>query len=91
MPDLLCEKSGHVAHVMLSRPERLNAISPDILAAPTRVLEGADRDREVRAIVLTGAGRGFCGGLDPKDTAAGKGIASIAALRGTLRFAAHGK
>ena len=75
MPDLSYEKSGHIARVTLNRPERLNAISFEMLEALTQALEDADRDREIRAIVLTGAGRGFCSGLDLKDTAAGKGIA----------------
>jgi enoyl-CoA hydratase/carnithine racemase len=74
MPDLLYEKNGHVARITLNRPERLNAISVEMLDGLTHALEDADRDREVRAIVLTGAGRGFCSGLDLKDTAAGKGI-----------------
>ena len=74
MPDLLYEKSGHVARVTLNRPDRLNAISVEMLELLTKALEDADRDRDVRAIVLTGAGRGFCSGLDLKDTAQGKGI-----------------
>jgi enoyl-CoA hydratase/carnithine racemase len=74
MPDLLYEKNGHVARITLNRPERLNAISVEMLEGLTRALEDADRDRQVRAIVLTGAGRGFCSGLDLKDTAEGKGI-----------------
>lgn len=74
MPDLLYEKTGHVGRVTLNRPDRLNAISPAMLEEMTRALEDADRDRDVRVIVMTGAGRGFCSGLDLKDTAEGKGI-----------------
>lgn len=74
MPDLLYEKTGHVGRVTLNRPDRLNAISPAMLEDLGRALEEADRDRDVRAIVMTGAGRGFCSGLDLKDTAEGKGI-----------------
>lgn len=74
MPDLLYEKHGHIARITLNRPERLNAISVEMLELLTKALEDADRDREVRAIVLTGAGRGFCSGLDLKDTMEGKGI-----------------
>jgi len=75
MPDLLYEKTGHVARVTLNRPDRLNAISFEMLELLTQALEDADRDRDVRVILLTGAGRGFCSGLDLKDTAEGKGIA----------------
>lgn len=53
-----------VAVVTLNRPERLNAVDDTIRAAfPARMAEAADRD-DVRAIVLTGAGRGFCAGAD---------------------------
>ncbi len=77
MPDLLYEKTTpHVARITLNRPDRLNAISVEMLELLTSALEDADRDREVRVIVLTGAGRGFCSGLDLKDTAQGKGIAA---------------
>jgi enoyl-CoA hydratase/carnithine racemase len=74
MADLLVERDGHVAVVTLNRPDRLNAISVPMLASFSEALLEADRDPEVRAIVLTGAGRGFCAGLDLKDVAAGTGI-----------------
>lgn len=83
MADLLYEKSGHVGRITLNRPDRLNAISPQMLEEMTRALEEADRDRDVRVIVMTGAGRGFCSGLDLKDTAEGKGIGG--ALGGGVR------
>ena len=80
MPDLLYEKSGHIARLTLNRPERLNAISFEMLEEFTRALLDADADGEVRCIVLTGAGRGFCSGLDLKDAAAGKGIGGAGVL-----------
>ncbi len=53
-----------VGVVTLNRPERLNAVDDTLRAAfPARMAEAADRD-DVRAIVLTGAGRGFCAGAD---------------------------
>jgi enoyl-CoA hydratase/carnithine racemase len=74
MPDLLYEKSDHIGVISLNRPERLNAISLDMLTALTTVLSEADSDGSVRVLILTGAGRGFCSGLDLKDAAEGKGI-----------------
>jgi enoyl-CoA hydratase/carnithine racemase len=52
----------------------MNAISVEMLTALGQRLTEYDRDSDVRAIVLTGEGRGFCSGLDLKDTAAGSGI-----------------
>jgi len=74
--DLLYEVSGHIATITLNRPERLNAISGPMLESFSRVFRDADADRNVRVIILTGAGRGFCAGLDLKDLTAGTGIGS---------------
>ena len=72
--DLLYEVADGIATITLNRPERLNAITLPMLASLSTALRDADLDREVRVIVLTGAGRGFCAGLDVKDLAAGTGI-----------------
>jgi enoyl-CoA hydratase/carnithine racemase len=74
--DLLYEIDSHVATITLNRPDRLNAISGPMLESLSQALRDADRDREVRIIVITGAGRGFCAGLDLKDLTAGTGIGS---------------
>jgi enoyl-CoA hydratase/carnithine racemase len=74
MDELLYEKADGIARITLSRPERLNAITVPMLERLTEVLEDADQDDSVRAIILTGAGRGFCSGLDLKDAAAGRGL-----------------
>ncbi len=84
--DLLYEVSDSVATITLNRPDRLNAISGPMLESLSRALRDADLDRDVRVIVLTGAGRGFCAGLDLKDLTAGTGIgagdgAGLAAAR----------
>lgn len=55
---------GAVAVVTLNRPDRLNAIVPGMGDAYAERLFEADRDPAVRAIVVTGAGRGFCSGAD---------------------------
>jgi enoyl-CoA hydratase/carnithine racemase len=72
--DLLVEKHNHVGVLTLNRPDRMNAISVEMLTSFNEALRQFDDDKDVRAIILTGAGRGFCSGLDLKDTAAGRGI-----------------
>ena len=74
--ELLVERDGPIAVLTLNRPDRMNAISGPMLDALSRAIVEADRDPEVRVIVLTGAGRGFCAGLDLKDAAEGRGIGS---------------
>ena len=68
--DLLYDVSDGIATITLNRPERLNAISGGMLASFSRAFREADLDSNVRAIILTGAGRGFCAGLDLKDQGA---------------------
>jgi enoyl-CoA hydratase/carnithine racemase len=72
--EVLVERDGHVATLVLNRPDRLNAISGPMLEQLSQRLLELDADREVRVIVLTGAGRGFCAGLDLEDAASGAGI-----------------
>src|SRR3989304_23101 len=61
------------------------------LASLSGALREADLDREVRVIVLTGAGRGFCAGLDLKDTAAGTGIGGDGANLALARLGPAGR
>ncbi|WP_017593537.1 enoyl-CoA hydratase-related protein [Nocardiopsis potens] len=61
---VLRELDGGVLVLTLNRPERLNAWTPAMEERLFDLLEEADSDPEVRAIVLTGAGRGFCAGAD---------------------------
>jgi enoyl-CoA hydratase/carnithine racemase len=72
--ELRYEKDGAIATLTLNRPERLNAITGPMLAALSDALVDADADPAVRVIVLTGAGKGFCSGLDLKEASAGQGI-----------------
>lgn len=65
------EEAGDGVRVLvLDRPERLNAIVPALIEDLVAALQEANRDRDVRAIVLTGAGRAFCSGADLKDESA---------------------
>lgn len=71
---VVSERVGRVAVITLNRPERLNTISGVMLEQLSAALLDADRDPSVRAVVLTGAGRGFCAGLDLEDQTAGDGL-----------------
>jgi enoyl-CoA hydratase/carnithine racemase len=62
--EVLYVVADHVATITLNAPERMNTISGPMLDQLSRRLLQADADRSVRCIVLTGAGRAFCAGLD---------------------------
>jgi enoyl-CoA hydratase/carnithine racemase len=53
-----------IATITFNRPEKLNALLPDMIHTYSDLLTFADQDPEIRAIVVTGAGRGFCSGAD---------------------------
>ena len=65
--DLLYEIDDHVATITLNRPDRMNAINGPMLEALSAQLVACQKDTNVRAIILTGAGRGFCAGLDLQE------------------------
>ncbi|MFC4503438.1 MULTISPECIES: crotonase/enoyl-CoA hydratase family protein [Streptomyces] len=58
------ETADGILTVTLDRPEKLNAFSPQMMRDLLDVLDAADADDDVRVIVVTGAGRGFCAGAD---------------------------
>lgn len=62
--NLLYSKAGPVLTITLNRPEALNAISPGLEQELHAALDAADADQEIRAIIVTGAGRAFSAGYD---------------------------
>ncbi|AHG89247.1 Enoyl-CoA hydratase/isomerase [Gemmatirosa kalamazoonensis] len=60
-----------VRTITLDRPDRLNAVNPALADALPLALDDAAADDAVRVVVVTGAGRGFCAGLDLRDPAMG--------------------
>ena len=60
--------SDGIALLTLDRPERLNAMSRELVADLHAALADAGDDPDCRVVILTGAGRGFCAGLDLKET-----------------------
>ncbi|RBY74699.1 enoyl-CoA hydratase [Blastococcus sp. TF02-09] len=64
LTELRYEVADRVATIRLHRPERLNAFTPTMADELVRVTAAADADDEVRVVVVTGSGRGFCAGAD---------------------------
>ena len=64
---LVLEKDSGLATITLNRPEKLNAICPELITDLLDVIEEIGKDNEIRAILLTGAGRAFCAGGDVRD------------------------
>lgn len=62
------ETRGPVALITLDRPEKLNAWTPRMAEEQVDAIERANADRALGAIVMTGAGRGFCAGADMAET-----------------------
>ena len=62
--DILYEVEDHVLTITLNRPDRLNAFTPTMAAELIEALDRSDADDDVRAVIVTGAGRGFCAGAD---------------------------
>jgi enoyl-CoA hydratase len=69
-----------VAVLRLNRPKRLNAINADLQSELSRALGELGRDTSINAVVLTGAGRGFCSGIDVRDFGPGMLDASDPAI-----------
>ncbi len=71
MTAVLRRDLGHdILELRLNRPERLNALNPALIGALISAFDDLQRDRRTRAVVLTGAGKGFCAGADLQEAAA---------------------
>ena len=82
--ELIYEVSDHIATITLNAPERMNTISGPMLDGLSALLLKADADRNVRAIILTGAGRAFCAGLNLEAATSGQSMESNAISSGHL-------
>ena len=74
MSEVLIEDQSSVRWITLNRPQAMNAITGEMLSQLNDAFKAADDDDAVRVVMLTGAGRAFCSGLDLKQAAAGEGI-----------------
>ena len=68
--NIIAEKKDSIMLITLNRPDKLNAIDATMLDELARALQDADEDDEVKAVVLTGAGRAFSSGADVTTVAA---------------------
>ena len=82
---LLTERRGHALWVTLNRPESLNALNQELVGALRELFGGLADDHDTRLVVLRGAGRAFCAGLDLKEDA-GVGGSVQAGLRAQRRI-----
>ncbi|HYW92277.1 MAG TPA: enoyl-CoA hydratase [Gammaproteobacteria bacterium] len=84
------ESIDGVATITLDRPDKLNAMNPALIEAAVEAIQQAASDDDVRVVVLTGAGRGFCVGGDLSAGGFGGDLplqGQIARLRGSMRSA----
>lgn len=72
---------------MLNRPDRLNALTFEMFEEVRQLCEDAENDRSVRVVVVTGAGRGFCAGLDLEDAGKLADMTPAEMLRGQAGWA----
>jgi enoyl-CoA hydratase/carnithine racemase len=77
--DLIVERRGGVMTITLNRPEKKNAVTPQMWAAMAEAFRDAARDPDARVVVVTGAGGAFCSGADLTaiDDIAGGGLARM--------------
>ena len=61
-----------IAHLKMNAPEKLNALSEEMLSALQSQFDSLQNDRHIRAVILSGAGKAFCAGHDLKEMTAGR-------------------
>ncbi len=71
---MLLDVSDRIATLTLNRPDKLNALTGEMMEELAPLMERLAEDEEVRCVVVTGAGRGFCAGGDIAGMASGEGL-----------------
>ena len=69
-PVIIVNQEGGIATVTLNRPEKLNALNRDLRGQFCRVMQELRADRNIGVVIITGAGRAFCAGLDLRELGA---------------------
>lgn len=85
MAEIEFHKEGAVARIVLNRPERKNALANDMRQQLAEAFSTANRDDEVRAVILTGTGDSFCAGADVTKMA----VRDVKGSRNNLQHNAH--
>lgn len=86
---LRVEKKGHVAEVTLNRPDKLNALSADLMEEIILAARAFHEDEETRVVIFTGSGNCFSAGVDLTDEKFSQGLVNASNLK-KLRFLALG-
>jgi enoyl-CoA hydratase/carnithine racemase len=82
MDEVVFDAKDNIGTITLNRPDKLNAVNNAMLARLTEIFEAMQEETDVRVLILTGAGRGFCAGADVARLAAqAEGAASAAPWR----------
>src|SRR5581483_4999960 len=84
---ITCEVSEQILTITLNRPDKLNAFNATMLRELIEAFDAADRDDDIRAIIVTGAGRAFCAGA---DLSSGADTFDRDAKRGPVKRLANG-
>jgi len=87
--DIKYNVEDYIATITLNRPETLNAFTPTMLDEWVDAIETARNDAKVRVLVVTGAGRGFCSGMDVRGAASGGEPAPLYGRRNYMRLSVH--
>ena len=86
----LYEEIGSVARITLNRPQTLNSLTFEVYAELRDTFAGLNRRPDIRAVIITGQGRGFCSGGDADEIIAqllerrGEGMAEFTRMTGEL-------
>ncbi len=90
MPNVIVEKpEKHICVITMNRPERLNAISADLMTNVCEAFKEVGSDNEIRVAIITGAGRAFCSGLDLEDFGLVPGLDGLTVPRMGWRSMEH--
>jgi enoyl-CoA hydratase/carnithine racemase len=87
--DIIYTVEDYIATITLNRPESLNAFSDNMLNEWADAIESARPDPKVRVVVVTGAGRGFCSGMDVRGAASRGEAPPLYARRNYMRLGVH--